>query len=337
MKFVRFLASRRHTPLVTFAVVMASVLVSSAAAQTCTTSADMDPGTRSALQQAGEQFFQMAARGDVASMQAQAAPSLAASFGGVTNAVNENKPNLTGAQASVRNVYLLDAPGTATIADAEFYCGVWNTPDFTGFRISNLPPGRYAIVIDDVKGGKAPLTMLLVLNQAAGNGWKLAGFYTKLAQIAGHDANWFLEQARQLKARGQTHSAWFYYLEALEMLKPVPFMSTRQLDQIYSEAEGVKPADMPPGAPLTLSVGGKTITITQASVVPASDGLDVAVRYQSPDISNTLQTYTDNLAVAKALVVRYPEFRQTFAGVWVTALGPNNGQYSSPVPMKDIK
>jgi hypothetical protein len=94
---------------------------------------------------------------------------------------------------------------------------------------------------------------------------------------------------------------------------------------------------MPPGGTLALTAGGKTFTITQTAVVPASDGLDVVVRYQSPDISNTLQTYSDNTAIAKALVTRYPEFRQAFAGVWVTALGPNNGQYSSPVPMKDIK
>ncbi len=335
MRFFRFRGSRAGVLVCSLAVLVAMCLP--LAAQTCTTATDMDPAVRASLQQAGEQFFQMAARGNVAGMQAQAVPSLAANFGGVSTAVNENKANFTGAQASLRTVYLLDAPGTSPIADAEFYCGVYQTPEFTGFRLSNLPPGRYAVVVQDVKGGKAPVTLLLVLNQAAQDGWKLAGFYTKLAQIAGHDANWFLDQARQLKAKGQTHAAWFYYLEAIEMLKPVPFMSTRQIDRIYGEAEAVKPTDMPPGGPLALTAGAKTFTITQTAVVPGSDGLDVVVRYQSPDISNTLQAFSDNAAIAKALVMRYPEFRQAFAGVWVTALGPNNGQYSSPVPMKDIK
>ncbi len=328
---------RRTRWLLSAAAVLLLALPSPAGAQTCATANDMDPATRSALQQAGQQFFQMAASGNLSAMQAQTIPNLASSFGGVTAAVNENKANFAGAKASIRDLYLLEAPGTAPIPQAEFYCGVWGTPDFTGFGIANLPPGTYAVVMEDVTGGKTPLSMFLVLRQETQDGWKLAGFYTKLAQVAGHDANWFLEQARQFKTTGQTHNAWLYYMEAIELLKPVPFMSTRQIDKVYSEAETVKPPDMPPGAALTIAAGGKTFTINQVYGNPVSSGLDLVAKYQSPDISNTLQTYRDNLALASALVAKYPEFRQAFSGVLVIAIGANNTQYSTPVVMKDVK
>ncbi len=305
-------------------------------AQTCASGADMDPAAKSALESAGQQFFGLIARGDIAGMKQNSIPSLAASFSAIETAMNDNKPMYAGAQATPRGVYQLDAPGTAAIARAEFLCGVWGTPSFTGFAIPNLPPGRYGIVIEDLSGGKTPGTMSLVLQNEAG-AWKLAGLYTKTTLAAGHDGNWYLEQARQFKTRGQVHDAWFYYLAARDLLAPVPFMSTRALDQLYDESQSVKPSDMPPASPLTLTANGKTYNITQIFAVPVGEGLDLVAKYSSPDISNQVQTYADNTAVIKALVARFPEFRQAFAGVVVRAVAPNGADYGTLVAMKDVK
>jgi hypothetical protein len=330
------------------------------AAQTCATTADMDQSVRAALENAGQQFFQMAARGDSAAMQQSSIGVLAANFGPVAAAVNDNKDLLTGAQAGVRNVYLLDAPGSAPLARAEFFCGVWRTPQFVAFAIPDLPPGRYAVVFEDVKGGKAPGIMSLVLRQADGKGWKLAGFYLKAATVGGHDADWFLAQARQYKTKGELHNAWFYYQEARDLLAPVPFMSTAQLDQLYDEAQAVRPSDLPPGSPLSVMVSlqepqsynidepgkptqqltitkVKTFTITQMFAVPVQDGLDVVAKYQSPDISNTAQTWAENMAVAKALVAKYPEFREAFSAVVVRAVAPNGDDFGTELAMKSVK
>ncbi len=305
------------------------------AAQSCTSGAELDPASRVALENVGRQFFQMTARGDTSSMRQNSIASLASNFGAVETAVSDNKSMFSGAQATVRGVYVLDAPGTAPLARAEFFCGVWRTPQFAGFAIPNLPPGKWAVVIEDLSGGKAPGTMSLVLQDAGG--WKLAGFYVKSSQIAGHDAQWFLSQARQYKSKGELHNAWFYFNEARELLAPVDFMSNQQLDQIYDEAEAVKPNDVPPGAQLTITAGGKNYTVTQMFAVPLAEGLDLVAKYRSPDISNTAQTFADNMALAKALVARFPEFRGAFAGVVVRAVAPNGSDYGTLLAMKDAK
>ncbi len=316
-------------------VALTAVMTIPLAAQTCTSAVEMDPATKTALERAGQQLFEQAVRGDVAGMRQNAIPALAANFGSVETAVKDNAPLFAGAQATLRGVYLLDAPGTAPIPRAEFFCGIFNSPDRVGFAIPNLPPGTYAVVIESLKGGKAPATTALVLRQE--NGWKLAGFYTKSDLIAGHDGDWYLAQARQFKAAGQIHNAWFYYLAARDLLAPVPFMSTPQLDQLYDESQGAKPSDIPPAALLTIVANGKTYTITQMFAVPIADGLDIVAKYQAPSIANTAQTYADNIALIKALVAKYPEFRQAFAGVVVRAMDPNGGDYGTLLAMKDVK
>src|SRR5271157_2293526 len=89
-------------------------------------------------------------------------------------------------------------------------------------------PGRYAIVMQKIDG-KDPITLTLILQEMAG-AWKLAGYYPRLDSIGGHDGQWYLAKAREFKAKGQTHNAWFYYLTAWDLMAPVNFMSTPQLD-----------------------------------------------------------------------------------------------------------
>ncbi len=334
------------------------LLVTPLSAQTCASSAEMDAATKSALETAGQQFFTQAARGDVAAMRQNAVPSLASNFSAVETAVKDNAPLFQGAQATVRGVYLLDAPGTAVFPRAEFYCGIFNSPDRVGFAIPNLPPGRYAVVIENLTGGKTSATLALVLQQQ--NGWKLAGFYAKSDLVAGHDGQWYLSQARQYKSAGQIHNAWFYYLVARDLLAPVPFMSTPKLDQLYDESQGAKPSDIPPASPLTISVSVqepqtynvdqpgkqtqqvsitkvKVFTVTQMFAVPIADGLDIVAKYETPSVANTAQTYADNMALIKALVTKYPELRQAFAGVVVRATDPSGGDYGTLLAMKDVK
>jgi hypothetical protein len=63
----------------------------------------------------------------------------------------------------------------------------------------------------------------------------------------------------------------------------------------------------------------------------------LVVKYQSSDISNTAQTFQDNTALMKALVARYPEFRDGFSAIVVRAVAPNGQDYGTLLAMKDIK
>jgi hypothetical protein len=61
------------------------------------------------------------------------------------------------------------------------------------------------------------------------------------------------------------------------------------------------------------------------------------VKYSASDVSNTNQTYANNVAVMKALVAKYPEVREAFAAVVARAVDPNGRDYGTMLAMKDIK
>jgi hypothetical protein len=305
--------------------------------QTCLTTSDMDEATTSALVSTATRFYDMAARGDSAALRQNAIASLASDFSGIESAVKENQANLSGIQPVARPPFLLKAEGTAPLDRAEFLCGVFGaqgqTRDSAVFVIPNLPPGNYGIVTLDAASPQGAYTVSFVLQQQ-GNAWKLGGFYAKSTQIAGHDGNWFAARAREFKSKGQLRNTWFYFGEARELLVPVPFMATATTDRLYDEMQAVKPADLPP---LALAAGAKTFKVTDLFPVPVGREFELVVKYQSADISDTGKAFQDNLAVMKALLAKYPEYRDAFGGVVVRAVDPSGRDYGSMLPMKDIK
>lgn len=323
--------------------ILAAVFLASgsASAQSCLSSPDMDVATKTALESAARRYFDMTAKGDVFSLKQNAIPSLAANFSGVESAVVDNKPAFSGAQATPRPPFLLKAEGSAPLSRAEFLCGVFGstgqTRDSAIFVLNGLPPGNYGVAIMDVSGAKGPYTLSFILQQI-GADWKLGGFYAKPASVAGHDANWYLTQARQYKGKGQLHNAWLYFQQARSLISPLDFMTTLQTDKLYDEMQSAKPADTPlPGAAASLTAGPKTYRLTSMFPLPVGNDLDLIVKYEVPDISNTTQTFQDNMAVIKALVTKYPELREAFAGVVARAVEPSGRDYGSLLAMKDIK
>ncbi len=65
--------------------------------------------------------------------------------------------------------------------------------------------------------------------------------------------------------------------------------------------------------------------------------LDLVVKYDSSDVSDTTKTFQDNMAVMKALVTKFPELRDAFSGVVARAVEPSGRDYGSLLSMKDIK
>ncbi len=301
----------------------------------------MEASVRTALETAAKRYFEMSAHGDVAALKQHSIVAVAASFAGIEAAVKENQDAFTGAQATVRPPYLLTADGPEALPRVEFLCGVFGksgqTKDSAVFVLNNLPPGKYGITILDVNGGKAAMTLTLVLEQI-GPDWKLAGFYAKSANAAGHDAAWFKQRALDFKAKAQNHNAWLYYREATALSAPVDFMSTLATDQLYDGAQAMQPADVPAnGNTVDLNAGGKIYHLTEIFPLGVGNDLDVVVKYQAADISNTSHTFQENTAVIKALIAKYPEFREAFAGVVARAVDPAGHDYGTLLAMKDIK
>jgi len=309
--------------------------------QTCLAAADMPSPLRSALELAAQRYFEMSAHGDATGLRQNAIASLAASFGGVEAAVKDNAAAFAGARATARPPFLLTADGPAALPRAEFLCGVFGPSGQTSqsavFVLNNLPPGKYGVVILDVSGVKERRTLTLILQQA-GTDWKLAGYYARPTEAAGHNAAWYAETARDYKKKSKNHNAWLYFREAIALSSPVDFMSTLASDKLYDEAQSVQRADMPAnGNAVDLSAAGQTYRITEVFPLAVGNDLDVVVKFSSTDISNTQKTFQDNMAVIKALVTKYPELREAFAGVVARAVAPSGQDYGSMLPMKEIK
>jgi hypothetical protein len=342
----RIFAARSLRPLCS-GVLLLLLSASSLFAETCLTAGEMENATRTALTAAGQRDFALVANGDAASLRQGAIPSLAADFSGIEATVKDNQPALAGSKGTLRPPILLEANGTAPVAHAEFFCGVFGsngqTSDSSVFYLNDLAPGKYGVVILDASSAKGPYTVSFVLQQE-GSDWRLGGLYIKAGQSAGHDSAWFIARAKDFQAKGQTHNAWLYYVVARSLISPLPFMSTAATDKLYDDSQKLQPADFPDGGKtadlsgISANSGGSaTYKLTALFPEVVGNDLDLIVKYQAADISNTNQTYQSNVAVMKALLARYPELRDAFSAVVARAEGPRGGDYGTLLAMKDIK
>jgi hypothetical protein len=116
-------------------------------------------------------------------------------------------------------------------------------------------------------------------------------------------------------------------------------METQAIDKLYDEEPSMKPSDMPTGgntADLT-AAGGKTYKLIALFPLAVGQDLDVVVRYQTPSVADSGQTFQENMAVMKALVQKYPEFREAFDGIVARGVESSGRDYGTMMPMKDIK
>jgi len=312
-----------------------------ARAQSCQTSGELDDATRNEITAAAQHYFDAAAKGDTAWLRQRAIASILADLSRIETMVRDYQASLAGAQTTAKAVFQLEAEGNASTPHAEFYCGVFGKSGQTAgsavFYLDNLAPGRYAVVVLDATSPQTKSTFSVIL-QREGNDWKLGGLYIKPTQIAGHDSEWFMARARDYRKKDQLHNAWLFYLQARSLISPLPFMSTLATDKLYDESEGAQPADVPAnGKTADLVAGSTTYKLTALFPEAVGNDLDLIVKYQTVDASNSNQCYQSNAAVIKALVGKYPEMREAFAAVVARAVDPSGRDYGTLLVMKDIK
>ena len=182
----------------------------------------------------------------------------------------------------------------------------------------------------DVKVTKCALSTIF---QDTG-GWKLAGFYVRPEAAVGHDGLWYLQRARDYKAKGQNHNAWFYYVKSWDLLAPVTFMDSRLLSKITQESTGVQPKDIPAGSALNYSANGKTYNITEISVFPTDNTFDLSIKYSVPSTTDFNATVADARNLANAYATQYPELKDAFNNVWAHAIDANGGDVAGLVTLK---
>jgi hypothetical protein len=115
-------------------------------------------------------------------------------------------------------------------------------------------------------------------------------------------------------------------------------MSTAATDKLYDESQKAQPADLPAnGKTIDLPAGATTYKLIDLFPEVVGNDLDLIVKYQTADASNTNQAYQSNVAVMKAWVAKYPELRDAFAGVVARAVDASGRDYGTLLAMKDIK
>lgn len=326
----------------TFLMVLFSLLVCAPlAAQSCYTKVE-DASMLQPVEAAAQQYLGMVQHGDYAGLRSAAIPAVATSFTSIENAIGAHQKDLAG-QAQETGAFILDASSAGgTLQRAEFYCGIFNSPDRVGFIIPNLPPGKYAFVSESVNGSQ-PVNVNFVLQENGGR-WQLAGLTIDPQTVAGHDSKWFLEQARAYHQKGANLTAYLFYWMSWKLAAPSEIEYTANRDQIADEMSKSRPANWPTSdAPMALMGNGKSYRVTTLfpEAVPNQAGgedLDVIVKYQAmSDLSNTAAAFSDNMAVIKSVVTQYPELRTAFGGVVARAVASNGADYGTMLAMKDVK
>lgn len=306
----------------------------------CTTQSQMAVNQRTVLEETARMLGGNVLANNTEAVRAQTIPAVASQFNGIAGSIQNLNAEIRGATMTVDTLYLLDASDMKAAADTQFFCGVSGSPLTVVVTIPNLPPGRYALAILHATGVKQPQQISLILqNEPSGsNTWLLAGFYTRPMTLAGHDGIWYWRQARDYAAKKQNWDAYFYYQAALQLLEPVDFISSPNLQKLQHEADATKPPDLPGMDPMRLNAGTQSFEITNLHTGELSNQLDLVVTYNAAPNQSLVQAREQVTAVMRALLQQHPELSAAFHGLWVYAAVPGSSQapFALELPMNQI-
>jgi hypothetical protein len=324
-----------HCALLLF--VCAGVLVQHANAASCTTQSQMTASQRDALAAAARGILSQVQQGDELGLRANTVPAVAADFDGIAASVNSLRPLVQGAAITVEELYELNAstdpPGSPR---TDFFCG----SPVVVLNFTSLPPGKYALAILHATGVPQPQLVSLILSGTAENRWMFAGIFSKAMIEAGHDGLWYWTAARKYAQKNMRWDAWLYYRMAADLLDPLEFLSSSNLQKLQHESEQVRPDNLPGDKSIKLDSHGSVFEVTTIGTTSALGALDLDVHY-APDVTQTAQLRDTQVArkqvadVMTALLALHPELQDAFHGMWVHADSGNASIFALELPMRD--
>jgi len=297
----------------------------------------MTPVEREALSSAARSLVRSVQSGDVQNLQSNTIPAVAADFAGIASSAQTLKPLVQQATITVDNLYFLDASTEAAgSARTAFYCG---TPVVV-LNFNGLPSGTYALALVHASGVPQPQQISLVLAKNAGR-WMLAGFFAKPMLDGGHNGLWYWTSARSFAQKKMNWDAWFYYRLAANLLDPVDFLTSANLQKLQRETDQVHPDNLPGAKPLLLSANGTTYQVTGIDTSSALGALDLEVNYSaSPTQASQLRdppaARKQVLDVMTSILALHPEVHAAFHGIWAHANQGDASLFSLELPMDQI-
>lgn len=322
------------------AVILACALAigSRAEAAACTTQSQMTAAQRTSLASAAHTLVNQVQSGDMQGLQANTIPAVAADFSGIRGSAEYLKPLVQSATITVDGLYLLDASGDPAGAPrTDFFCG----SPVVAMNFTNLPPAIYALAIVHATGVAQPQQISLILAKSAGDRWMLAGFFDKPMVEAGHDGLWYWTSARKYAQAKADWAAWFYYRIATNLLDPLDFLSSPNLEKLQQESDKVRPGSFPGDHPLTLNASGAAFSVTAIDTTTTFGPLDLDVHY-TPDPTQAAQLRDPPSArkqvtdIMAALLQLHPDLQTAFHGIWVHADQGNATLFALELPMNQI-
>jgi hypothetical protein len=179
------------------------------------------------------------------------------------------------------------------------------------------------------------------MSRTPDNRWMLAGFFTKPMIAVGHDGLWYWTSARKYEQTKMSWDAWFYYRMASNLLDPLNFLSSPNLEKLRHESDQVHPDNLPGSKPLMLNANGASYTLTAIDTTTTFGALDLDVQYsadptQSAQLRDPLSARKQVTEVMSALMELHPELQQAFHGMWVHANQGTGSLFALELPMDQI-
>ncbi len=319
-------------------VLCGAMQVGPAHAATCTTQSQMMPADRNELASTARALLAQVQTNNTQLLRGNVIPTLAANFDGIVSSVGHLQPLVQASAITVDELYLLDASnqsGGATSID--FYCG----SPVVAFSFPALPAGVYALALVRATGVPHPQQISLVLSKAAAGRWLLAGLFDRPMTEAGHDGLWYWVTARKFAQTKMDWNSWFYYRVATNLLDPVDFLSSPNLEKLQHEANQIRPTDVPGNGPITFYAQGQLITVTAINTSTELGGLDLDVHYtpdgtQAAQLRDPIAARGQVTAVMSTLLKMHPELQQAFHGIWVHADQGAASLFALELPMDQI-
>ncbi|MGA7887283.1 MAG: hypothetical protein WCA44_16200 [Acidobacteriaceae bacterium] len=316
-----------------------ALLLPAAYADPCTLQAQMTPAQRQQYEQAARTLIGEVQSGDFTGLRNDTLAAVAADFGGIERSAQALQPLIQQAGITVEDLIAFEAGGQGQ--GAQFFCTPTGSTMTIVLNFPSLPQGHYALAIVYATGVEKPQQISLILAQGPQGQWQLAGFFAKPLMLAGQDGVWYWKQARQYAQSHNQWAAWFYYQIAGNLVEPVNFLSSPNLDKLHDEAQKVQPSNLPGQQPTTFNANGESFQITRVDTSTELGPLDFVIHYtpdaqEAAELRDPTQARHQVVNLMAGILAVHPGLRHAFHGLWVYADSNGATLFALELPMDQI-
>jgi hypothetical protein len=305
----------------------------------CTMQAQMTAAQRQQYEQAARTLVGEVQSGDMTGLQNDTLAAVAADFSGIERSAQTLQPLIQQAGITVNELIAFNAGGQGQ--GAQFFCTPPGATMTVVLSFPSLPQGQYVLAIVHATGVPKPQQIALILAQGPQGQWQLAGFFAKPLLLAGQNGVWYWRHARAYAQNHNLWAAWFYYQIADNLVRPVNFLSSPNLQKLQNEAQQVQPSNLPGQQPVTFSANGQAYQITRLDTSTELGPLDFVIHY-APDPAEAAQLRDPTearhqvLDLMAGILAAHPGLRTAFHGLWVYADSNGATLFALELPMNQI-